>query len=168
MSANADAIGIAVSDIETPALCLDLEAYRRNLRRMADYIIHTHHLAWRPHMKGQKAPELAREAITAGASGVTCATLYEAEVMADAGVDNILLANQVAGARRLARLAGRAHVTAATDSLEHATQLNAAALAEHAVVPVLMGLMKQCRWRNRQRRRHWRARCRPVRQSGMG
>ena len=105
MSANADAIGMPVGELETPALCLDLEAYRRNLRRMADYIIRTHGLAWRPHMKGQKAPELAREAVAAGAAGVTCATLYEAEAMVDSGVDNILLANQVAGARKLARLA---------------------------------------------------------------
>ena len=150
MSANADAIGMPVGELETPVLCLDLEAYRRNLRRMADYIIQTHGLAWRPHMKGQKAPELAREAVAAGAAGVTCATLYEAEVMVDSGVDNVLLANQVAGARklaRLARLARRARVIAATDSQEHASQLNAAALAESAIVPVLVEVdvgMKRC------------------------
>jgi len=92
MSANADTIGMPVGELETPALCLDLGAYRRNLRRMADYIIQTHGLAWRPHMKGQKAPELAREAVAAGATGVTCATLYEAEVMVDSGVDDVLLA----------------------------------------------------------------------------
>ena len=129
-----------VGELETPVLCLDLEAYRSNLRRMVDYIIQTHGLAWRPHMKGQKAPELAREAVAAGATGVTCATLYEAEVMVDSGVDDVLLANQVAGARklaRLARLARRARVIAATDSLEHAAQLNAAALAERVVAPVL-------------------------------
>src|SRR5215471_10469264 len=93
MSANADAIGLPVGELETPALCLDLEAYRRNLRRMTDYIIDGHGLAWRPHMKGQKAPELAREAVAAGACGVTCATLYEAEAMLEAGVDDILIAN---------------------------------------------------------------------------
>ena len=139
-----------VGELETPALCLDLEAYRRNLRRMADYIIRTHGLAWRPHMKGQKAPELAREAVAAGAAGVTCATLYEAEVMVDSGVDNVLLANQVAGERklaRLARLARRARVIAATDSLEHAAQLNTVALSERAIVPVLVEVdvgMKRC------------------------
>src|SRR5437879_9243198 len=141
MSANADAIGMSVGELETPVLCLDLEAYRRHLRRMADYIIGTHGLAWRPHMKGQKAPELAREAVAAGAAGVTCATLNEAEVMVDSGVDNILLANQVAGARklaRLARLARRGRVIAATDSQEHAVQLNTAALAEATIVPVLV------------------------------
>jgi D-serine deaminase-like pyridoxal phosphate-dependent protein len=150
MSANADAIGATTAELETPALCLDLEAYRRNLRRMAEYICDVHRLAWRPHMKGLKAPELAREALAAGASGVTCATLYEAEAMVDAGVDNVLLANQVAGARklaRLARLARRARFIVATDSQDHAAQLNAAALAEGAVVPVLVEVdagMKRC------------------------
>src|SRR5205085_334116 len=108
---------------------------------MADYIIRTHGLAWRPHMKGQKAPQLAHEALAAGAFGVTCATLYEAEAMADAGVENILLANQVAGGRklaRLARLAKRARVIAATDSEEHAAQLNRAAFEEGAAVPVVV------------------------------
>src|SRR5947209_19780963 len=105
MSANADAIGMPVGELETPALCLDLESYRRNLRRMADYIIQTHGLAWRPHMKGQKAPELAREAVAAGTTGVTCATLYEAEAMVDSGVDGVLLATQVGSARKTARLA---------------------------------------------------------------
>ena len=150
MSANADAIGLPLSELETPALCLDLDAYRRNLRRMADGIIRRHGLAWRPHMKGQKAPELALEAKAAGACGVTCATLYEAEAMTDAGVDNILLAHQVVGARkqaRLARLAGRVRLIAATDSEAHAAQLNSAAQAERIVLPVIIEVdagMQRC------------------------
>src|SRR5690348_5920361 len=130
MSANGSAIGVPLAELETPALCLDLEAYRRNLRRMAKYIIDGHGLAWRPHMKGQKAPELAREAVAAGACGVTCATLYEAEAMLEAGIESVLLANQVAGRRKLARLARLAcggGLIVATDSEEHAAQINAAA-----------------------------------------
>jgi len=142
MSANADAIGIPVSELETPALVLDLDVYRRNLKRMADFIIRDYGLAWRPHMKGQKAPQLALEAVKAGACGVTCATLYEAEAMVAAGVKSVLLANQLAGARkqaRLARLAKKATgLMTATDSLEHATQLNAAALAAKTVIAVLV------------------------------
>jgi len=150
MSANADAVGVPVEELETPALCLDLEAYRRNLRRMAEYITGIHGLAWRPHMKGQKAPQLAQESLAAGAAGVTCATLYESEAMVDAGIDSVLLANQVAGARKLARLARltkRARVIAATDSEEHAAQLNVAAMAESTVIPVLVEVdagMKRC------------------------
>ena len=85
MSGNAEAIGVPLADLETPALCLDIEVYRRNVARMTDYIVRRHGLAWRPHIKGQKAAELAREAVAAGAIGVTCATLYEAEVMVHAG-----------------------------------------------------------------------------------
>lgn len=141
MSANTTAIGLPVSELETPALCLDLDAYRRNAARMADYIVHEHRLNWRPHMKGQRAPELARELTAAGAVGVTCATVYEAEAMVGAGVKNVLVANQIAGARklkRLAKLVRRATVLTATDSEEHARQLNAAALSSNVVIPVLV------------------------------
>jgi D-serine deaminase-like pyridoxal phosphate-dependent protein len=141
MSANSTSVGLPVAELETPALCLDLDAYRRNAARMADYIVHTHHLGWRPHMKGQKAPELARELMAAGATGVTCATVYEAEAVMGAGVSNILVANQIAGARKLKRLAElerRGTVLTATDSEEHARQLSAAALSSKVEIPVLV------------------------------
>jgi D-serine deaminase-like pyridoxal phosphate-dependent protein len=150
MSANQGAIGAPLSELETPALCLDLDAYRRNLQRMADYIIRRHGLAWRPHMKGQKATELAHEAVAAGACGVTCATLYEAEAMIESGIASVLLAHQVAGARklaRLARLARKGGLIAATDSEEHAAQLNAAAQAEGTAVSVVVEVdagMQRC------------------------
>jgi D-serine deaminase-like pyridoxal phosphate-dependent protein len=101
-------------------------------------------------MKGQKAPELAREAVAAGACGVTCATLYEAEAMLEAGIGSVLLANQVAGARKLSRLARVARdgrLIVATDSEEHAAQINAAALAHGSVVSVVVEVdagMKRC------------------------
>ncbi len=142
MSANESAIGLAVDELETPALVLDLDAYRRNVKRMADYISGRHGLSWRPHMKGQKAPPLALEAIAAGAIGVTCATLYEAEAMAAAGVTNILIANQIVGERKLDRLARLARRTpgliAATDSLVHARMLDAAAARAGIALQVLI------------------------------
>jgi D-serine deaminase-like pyridoxal phosphate-dependent protein len=141
MSANSNAIGIPVGELETPALCLDLEIYRRNAARMAAFITRDHGLQWRPHMKGQKAPELAREAITAGAMGVTCATLYEAEAMASAGIPNILIANQIAGIRKQARLAALARdggILTIVDSEEHAAQLSSAAVAAGVVIPLLI------------------------------
>jgi len=140
MSANTRNLGLPIHELETPALCIDLPAYRRNVARMVAFI-HKHGLAWRPHMKGQKAVELAREAVNAGAIGVTCATVYEAETMAHGGVRNILIANQPAGERKLARLAGLQAVTpvlTATDSREHAAQLAAAANEAGAAIPVLI------------------------------
>ena len=101
--ANADAVGLPLEALETPALCLDLDKYERNIERMVDFIVRRHGLGWRPHMKGQKATALAHQAVDSGAIGVTCATLYEAEAMAEAGIASILLANQVVGERKLAR-----------------------------------------------------------------
>jgi D-serine deaminase-like pyridoxal phosphate-dependent protein len=141
VSANSNAVGLPLSQLETPALCLDLDVYRRNMRRMTDFLIGRHRLQWRPHMKGQKAVELAQEAIRAGAIGVTCATVYEAEAMALSGVSGVLVANQVAGERKLARLARlqrTSPVIAATDSAEHAEAMDRAARAEGVIIPVLI------------------------------
>lgn len=142
MSANSAHLGIPKQDLETPALVLDLAAYHRNAQKMASYL-GDRGVSWRPHMKGQKAPELGWMAVQEGAIGVTCATVYEAEAMADAGVKSILLANQTAGAlkqRRLARLAKRTGLISATDSAAHALQLAEAAKAEHATIPVIIEL----------------------------
>ncbi len=143
MSANSEAVGRPKHDLETPTLCLDLDIYERNVARMAEFIIRRCGIAWRPHMKGQKAPQLAQRAVAAGAIGVTCATVYEAEAMADAGISSLLVANQIAGehkTRRLARLQRRAQAITATDSLEHLAQLGAAATAEGTTIPVLVEL----------------------------
>ena len=143
MSANSSAIGLRLTDLETPALCLDIEVYQRNLERMRHYITVQHGLNWRPHMKGQKAVELAQLAVKAGAIGVTCATVYEAEAMAAAGIESILLANQVAGERKLDRLARLQHlaaVIAASDSVEHARMLSAAAVRVGVEIPVMIEL----------------------------
>ena len=142
MSANADALGLPLADLETPALCLDLDKYHRNVERMVDYIISQHGLGWRPHMKGQKAPPLARAALAAGALGVTCATLYEAETMVEAGVESILIANQIVGERKLARLARLVRrapgIIVATDSSAHVNLLQAAAAHAGIALQVLI------------------------------
>ena len=140
-SANAAAVGLSKNELETPALCLDLEIYERNTVRMAEFIIGRCGLKWRPHMKGQKVPELARRAVEAGAIGVTCATVYEAEAMVEAGIESILLANQVVGERKLsrvARLERSATVIVATDSATHLEMLSAAARKEGVEIPVVV------------------------------
>lgn len=140
VSANSTAIGLPLSQLETPALCLNFDIFRKNVENTTA-LLRQHVLHWRPHMKGQKAVELAKEAIRAGAIGITCATLYEAEAFAREGVAGILIANQIAGARKLARLARLQRVTtviAATDSSEHASAMNEAACAEAVVIPVLL------------------------------
>ena len=93
-------------DVPTPALLLDLDRFERNLRRMAAHARAAgKHL--RPHAKTHRCPEIAREQVTAGALGVACAKLGEAEVMARAGVRGLLITTEVvapAAIRRLMRL----------------------------------------------------------------
>jgi len=142
-SANASAIGLSKQDLETPALCLDLDVYDRNVMRMVDYIDKQCGIGWRPHMKGQKAVELAHRALAAGAIGVTCATVYEAQAVAESGVQSILLAHETVGRRKLQRLAQLqriATVISATDSVEHLQMLAEAARAEGVTIPVILEL----------------------------
>src|SRR5262245_45212587 len=75
-----------------------------NIRKMANYC-RGQGVAWRPHEKCHKTPAIALKEIEAGAIGVTCAKVSEAEVMAAAGVRDILIANMIVGARKLERVA---------------------------------------------------------------
>ena len=107
-----------LSDLETPVLTADLDAIERNISRMQAYC-DEHGVELRPHIKTHKLPELARRQLEAGAIGITCQKLGEAEVMADAGVEDILLSFPLVGsakAERLAALAGRVKMTVVGDS----------------------------------------------------
>jgi D-serine deaminase-like pyridoxal phosphate-dependent protein len=134
-------VGRSKWDVDTPALCVELNAMERNIRRMADIVIKQNKKGWRPHTKGQKIPAIAHMEIAGGAFGVTCAKLGEAEVMASAGIKDILVANQIVGADKTARLAHlqrHAHVLAAVDSVDNARQIDAAARQAGLKVPVLI------------------------------
>jgi D-serine deaminase-like pyridoxal phosphate-dependent protein len=84
------------ADIETPALLLDLDVMERNLARMAAFFAQGP-TRLRPHYKNHKCPALAKRQLAAGAIGMTCATLAEADELTRIGVQNILLANEIAG-----------------------------------------------------------------------
>ncbi|HVL82511.1 MAG TPA: alanine racemase [Actinomycetota bacterium] len=107
-----------IHELPTPALCVDIDALRRNIERMARWF-DDRPSSLRPHLKAHKTPAIARLQAEAGCSGFTCATVREAEVMADHGFDDLLVANEVldpAKLRRLSELSDRAHVTLAVDS----------------------------------------------------
>src|SRR5437879_13325210 len=91
------------SELDTPALLVDLSVMERNIDRMAR-TFRDAGVGWRPHTKGLKVPAIAHKLLQAGAFGVTCAKVGEAEVMARAGIPDILIANQVVGAPKIARL----------------------------------------------------------------
>jgi D-serine deaminase-like pyridoxal phosphate-dependent protein len=114
--------------VDTPALLVDLDVMERNIAAIAA-VCRAHGVAWRPHVKGQKTIEIVRKELAAGAIGITCAKIGEAEVFAAAGIRDILIANQVAGAqkmRRLARLAEIASIVVAIDNPAHVAELSAA------------------------------------------
>ena len=91
-------------DIDTPALVVDLDAMECNLRKMAEFFANRECKA-RPHFKNHKAPALARRQLRAGAIGMTCATLREAEILVESGIENVLIANEVVDESKLNRLA---------------------------------------------------------------
>ena len=109
-----------LTELDTPALVVDLDVMEDNLRRMADYC-HQHQLTLRPHIKTHKSPWLARRQIGLGSGGITVAKVGEAEVMSEAGLDDLLLAYPVIGphkARRLGEVLEKAKVAVALDSNE--------------------------------------------------
>ena len=98
-------------------------------------------IAWRPHVKACKTPELAHLLIDAGAVGITCAKVSEAEAMAAGGLDDILIANEVVGVEKVSRLVGlarRAAVCVAVDDEANLRMIAARASAAQATVDVLV------------------------------
>jgi D-serine deaminase-like pyridoxal phosphate-dependent protein len=132
-----------VVDLSTPALVVDAPVFEANLAA-AERLVAGTGKTIRPHVKTHRSPALAlRQLRRAGAVGVTCATVGEAEAMADAGIDDLLVANEVVSAEKLARLAAlatRARVAVAVDAAEPALALAAAATRAGAVVDVLVDL----------------------------
>lgn len=116
---------MSLEALDTPALLVDLDIMEANIARVAE-ACRAQGVAWRPHFKGHKTIEIAKKQIAAGAIGLTCAKLGEAEVLADAGIRDILIANQIVGPakmRRLAALLGRADVIVSVDSEENVREL---------------------------------------------
>jgi D-serine deaminase-like pyridoxal phosphate-dependent protein len=128
-----------VSDIETPAILIDLDIMERNLQRVADYA-RGRGLGLRPHTKTHKTPELGRMQVERGAIGLTVAKVGEAEVMTASGAPGLLVAYPVIGQTKLARLmevARKTPVTVALDSLAAARQLSDAARQAQLEIGVL-------------------------------
>lgn len=131
-----------ISQLDTPALVVDLDVMERNLSQMAEYC-RRHALRLRPHTKTHKIPELARKQINSGAAGITVAKLGEAEVMIDAGLDDLLIAYPIVGptkTQRLARIAERATVMVSLDSEEAARGISASTSERGSSVGVLVEL----------------------------
>ena len=107
-------------ELDTPSLVVHLDVLERNIAEMAE-VARKAGVRLRPHTKTHKCPEIAAMQIEAGGSGITVAKLGEAEVMADAGFDDILVAYPIVGESKLERLRAlmdRARVQVSLDSVE--------------------------------------------------
>jgi D-serine deaminase-like pyridoxal phosphate-dependent protein len=116
------------TELDTPALCLDLDAFDENVRD-AITLCQLQNIDWRPHAKCHKSPIIGQRLIDAGAIGLTCAKLSEAEMFAAAGIHDLLIANMIAGPLKVARLVELRKIAdpiLVVDSLEQAEPISAA------------------------------------------
>ena len=126
-----------LSGLSTPALVLDAVRFRANAEAM-NALLKGSTLKLRPHYKSHKCAAIARWQIEHGAIGMTCSKLSEAEDLCDAGIEDILLANQVvdpAKIRRLADLAANCRLTVCVDTAENIRALSAAAKFCGSAIP---------------------------------
>ena len=133
-------IGRSKWDLDTPVLLIDLDKLEKNIATISDRC-KASGVDWRPHTKGHKIPVIAQKCIDAGAIGVTCAKLGEAEIMAAAGIRDILIANQIVGKQKVARLVNLcrlADVVVAIDDPAHIAEIAAAASEIGVSVRVLV------------------------------
>jgi D-serine deaminase-like pyridoxal phosphate-dependent protein len=132
--------GMSLDEIDTPALLLDLDAFEHNVGAMAA-AVRASGVRLRPHAKAHKCPEIARQQIAAGAIGVCCQKVSEAEVMVAGGVGDVLIANEVVGPGKLARMAAlatRARVAICLDDAGNAVDLDRAAGAAGVRIDALV------------------------------
>ena len=132
--------GTPVDELDTPALLLDLDAFEHNLGQMARFFAGLP-ASLRPHAKTHKCPQIVLRQLQAGAIGITCAKVSEAEVMARAGVRDLLIANQVVGPLKIDRLtdlAGRCDLMVAVDDAANVDMLAQACRAKGVSLRVLV------------------------------
>jgi D-serine deaminase-like pyridoxal phosphate-dependent protein len=134
-------IGQPVDAVDTPALIVDADVLTRNLLSL-QRASEAAGLQVRPHIKAHKTPQIAQMQVRAGAVGVTAAKIGEAEVMADAGIEDIFIANILIGEAKLRRLVALARrvpkLSVAVDSLAGAEPLGAAFAAAGMSLDVMI------------------------------
>jgi 3-hydroxy-D-aspartate aldolase len=134
------AVGMPFADVDTPALVIDLDAFERNLRRMADFVGKAG-VRLRAHSKTHKSPIIAARQMELGAVGVCCQKVSEAEVMVEGGIGDVLVSNEVAGSAKLDRLAALAHrarIGVCVDDPGNVAEMEAAAAKAGATLDVLV------------------------------
>lgn len=133
-------IGASFAEIDTPALVIDLDAFERNLTRMAE-ASRRFGVRLRPHAKTHKSPLIARRQMDLGAVGVCCQKVSEAEVLVRGGIGDVLISNEVVGVAKLSRLAAlarQARIGVCVDHVAVIADLSGAATRFGASIDVLV------------------------------
>lgn len=124
-----------IKNLETPAMVLDLDLFERNITILKD-MAESANVSFRPHYKSFKSTALAHRLIEAGAKGITCAKVAEAEDLVLSGIEDVLIANQITKPSRIARaayLAGCCRLTVCVDNAKNIWMLQQAAAAQETV-----------------------------------
>jgi D-serine deaminase-like pyridoxal phosphate-dependent protein len=134
---------VSKSDIDTPALLIDLDAMERNIAKMSEYC-RANNVAYRPHTKTTKCPEISRLQMAAGAIGICTAKLGEAEAQIDAGITDILITSPVTTPFKIARLMENKKrspsLMTVVDSSQNVRDISEAAMSNGLVMDVLVDL----------------------------
>lgn len=133
------------AEIETPVLMVDLKILEGNLHKMASYFANTK-AKLRPHTKSHKTPALAHMQIEAGAIGICCGTLDEAEVMISSGIRNVLVTREIVLPQQMARvvrLTKQSDILIVVDNEEIARRFSEAAESEGSKVKTLVDVMSR-------------------------
>ena len=135
-------VGMPLTAVDTPCLLLELDAFERNLQRLPDSL-RGRNVRLRPHAKSHKCPEIARQQIALGATGVCVQKVSEAAALIAGGVRDVLIANEVVGAPKvklLAELNRQARVAVCADDAGNVVELDTAARAAGVTLEVLVEL----------------------------
>jgi len=137
-------VGQRLEEVDTPALILDLDAFERNIQVLRRAL--PKRIRLRPHAKTHKSPDIARRQIEAGAVGVCCQKVSEAEAMVEGGIADVLVSNEVVGAQKVARLAElsrRAHAGVCVDDLSNLQAIGRSGAKLDVYVEIDLG-MRRC------------------------
>lgn len=138
-----------IYELETPALCVDMDLLQKNMKLM-DERLQNSSARLRPHFKTSKTPEIAKLQMANKAKGITCSKLGEAEVLADAGIPDILIANEIvqpSKLKRLAELSKKTRLTVCVDNEENIRNLSTAAVLAGTIIHLYVEYdvgMKRC------------------------
>lgn len=133
-------IGKHKTELDTPALLINLDIMESNIQKMANYFSKVN-TELRPHIKTHKTPIIAHKQIAAGAIGITCAKLGEAEAIVHSGIRDVLIANQIVGKHKIARLinlAKHSDIMVAVDNVENVNAISKAASEKGVTIRVLI------------------------------